>query len=135
MSLFSKAHALGHAAHLFTGKAAFESLNSHTGSYAGQTVCTGHPYRVHGIFPPFPGLVFQFWAGAEAPQLPREMGKGKGQVLESSLPLTSFSFPGLDPLTCQSSSQILPLCCPFLWWGGGERAEVEVKKELRWPWG
>lgn len=109
---------LGMQAYSVTRKAAFGSLSSHTGSYAGQTVCTGHPYRVHDICPPLPGLVFQFWAVAEAPQL--EMEKEKGQVLESSLPLTTF-FPEPDPFTCQVRSQILPLCYPFLWWGwGGE---------------
>lgn len=71
---------LGMQAHSVTGKAAFGSLSSHTGSCAGQRVCTGHPYRVHGICPPLPGLVFQFWAPAKAPQL--EMAKEKEQVLD-----------------------------------------------------
>lgn len=95
MILLSEALTLGHAAHSVTRKAAFGSLSSHIGSCAGQTVCAGHPCRVCGICPPSPGLVFQFGAVAEAPRLPGQMDKEKGQELESFLPLTSFSFLGL----------------------------------------
>ena len=138
MNLFSQACAIGHTAPSVTGKAAFGSLGSHTGSCADQTVWSGPSCRGRGICPPSPGLVFRFWAEAEAPPLPREMGKEKGQVLESFLSLTSFSFPGPNPFTSQVSSQLLPLGCPLLcWWGVRrlERPEVEVEEKLSWPRG
>lgn len=119
MSHLSEVLALEHAATSVTRKPAFGSLSSHTGSYAGQTVWTEHPYRVCGIFLPSPGLDFPFWAVAEAPRLPEETGKEKGQVLESPLPLTSSSFLGLLLRHPKLTPSFSPSCYPLLWWWWG----------------